>query len=141
MKKRIVLIALLGMALLLPLSAFADTGIGGIAGYGQPTGLSLKFNNFPVISLGWSLKSNWVEGTVDYWFINDKIDRGVLWYLGVGAKGSIGGSYGMGLRVPIGIQWYFMPRFEFFGEIVPGFTILPASGFDMSGGIGLRFHL
>lgn len=141
MKKKTVLLGLIILALMLPLSASADIGIGGIAGYGQPTGLSFKINNFPVVSLGWSLSGKWLEGTVDYWFINDKLDRNILWYLGVGAKGSIGGSFGMGLRVPIGIQWYFMPRFELFGELVPGFSILPASGFDFSGGIGLRFHL
>ena len=142
MKKRILLIALIVLALVLPLALFADTGIGGVAGYGQPTGLTLKFNNFPVVSLGWSLSGNWLEGTVDYWFINSKLDRNVLWYLGGGIKASIGNSnFGLGLRVPLGIQWYFMPRFELFGELAPGFSILPNSGFDFSGGIGLRFHL
>ena len=142
MKKKIILVCLVVFALVLPLSTFADIGIGGIAGYGQPTGLSLKINNFPVVSLGWHLgTSGYVEGTIDYWFINDKLDRNILWYLGGGVKASVGSAFGLGLRVPIGIQWYFMPRFELFGELAPGFAILPSSGFDLSGGIGLRFHL
>jgi len=142
MKKKTVLLGLIILALMLPLSAAADIGIGGIAGYGQPTGLSFKINNFPVVSLGWSISGKWLEGTVDYWFINDKLDRNILWYMGGGAKASVASdNFGLGLRVPIGIQWYFMPRFELFGELVPGFLILPASEFDFSGGIGLRFHL
>jgi len=141
MKKKTVLLGLIILALMLPLSAAADIGIGGIAGYHQPTGLSFKIKNFPVVSLQWSISEKWLKGTVDYWFINDKLDRNVFWYLGGGAKGSIGGSFGMVLRVPIGIQWYFMPRFELFGELVPGYIILPTPNFDFSGGIGLRFHL
>ncbi len=143
MKKKTILLGLIILALMLPLSAAADIGIGGIAGYYQPTGLSLKINNFPVVSLGWHLgSSGYIEGTVDYWFINDKLDRNILWYLGGGVKASVGSDhFGLGLRVPIGIQWYFMPRFELFGELAPGFAILPSSGFDFSGGIGLRFHL
>ena len=140
MMKKIVIVTLFLIMMMVPLTAFADIGIGGIAGYSQPTGLSLKMNNFPVISLGWSLNGNWISGTIDYWFINKKIDRNVLWYLGAGAKASIGDPIGLTFRLPVGLQWYFMPAFELFGEIVPGFAILPDSGFDLSAGIGLRYH-
>ncbi len=140
MSKKILAVSLFLMALLLPVSAFADMGIGGIAGYGQPTGVTFKMDNFPVVSLGWSLYSNVIEGTVDYWFLNNKIDRNILWYFGAGVQMSVGNSFGLGFRVPVGIQWYFMPAFELFGELAPGFTILPASGFNVSGGIGLRYH-
>lgn len=140
MTKKVVITALFLIILLTPLSVFADVGIGGIAGYGQPTGITLKLDNFPVVSLGWSITGNWISGTVDYWFINKKIDRNVLWYLGAGAKASIGSSFGLTFRVPVGLQWYFMPSFELFGELVPGFAILPSSAFDFSGGIGLRYH-
>ncbi len=140
MKKRIVLFAVVILMVLMPAAIFADMGIGGIAGYDQPTGLSFKLDNFPVVSLGWSVSGNWVQGTVDYWFINDKFERNFLWYLGMGAKAAIGNDFGLGLRIPVGAQWYFMPRFELFAELVPGFVILPTSGFDITGGIGLRFH-
>lgn len=140
MKKRFAVILIALLAVVIPAAAFADIGIGGIAGSNQPSGLSFKLDSFPVVSLGWSINNKWVEGTVDNWFINDKLDRNFLWYLGGGVKASIGSSFGLGLRVPIGAQWYFIPRFELFAEIVPGFTILPASAFDLSGGLGLRFH-
>ncbi len=141
MKKRAVMSVVAALMLIAPVLIFADTGIGGVAGYEQPSGLSLKIDNFPVVSLGWSVTGNWLDGTVDYWFINDKLDRNFLWYLGMGSRIYVGDDFGLGLRVPIGIQWYFMPRFELFGELVPGFDILPSSGFDMSAGIGLRFHI
>ncbi|MDA3938350.1 MAG: hypothetical protein PF693_03440 [Spirochaetia bacterium] len=140
MTKKIVVIALFLVVMMIPLSAFADMGIGGIAGYSQPTGVTFKMNNFPVVSLGWSLNGNWISGTVDYWFLNEKIDRNILWYLGAGAKASIGDTIGLTFRVPVGIQWYFMPAFELFAELTPGLAILPASNFDFSGGIGLRYH-
>ncbi|MEA1910353.1 MAG: hypothetical protein U9N32_01595 [Spirochaetota bacterium] len=140
MTKKIILIALFLAVLLFPVTVVADMGIGGIAGYSQPTGLSFKVNNFPVVSIGWSLDGNWISGTVDYWFINKKIERNVLWYLGAGAKMTVGNPIGLTFRVPIGIQWYFMPAFELFGELAPGFAILPKSDFDFSGGIGLRYH-
>jgi len=139
MKKTTAIILFL-LVLIIPVTTFADIGIGGIAGYGQPTGVTLKMDNFPVVSLGWSITGNWISGTVDYWFINGKIKRNFLWYLGAGAKVSVGSSTGLTFRVPVGIQWYFMPAFELFGELVPGFAILPTSGFDFSGGIGLRYH-
>ncbi len=140
MIKKITVIALFLLVLMIPLSAFADMGIGGVAGFSQPTGVTFKMDNFPVVSLGWSLNNNWVSGTVDYWFINKKIQRNFLWYLGAGAKASIDNSFGLAFRVPVGIQWYFMPAFELFGELAPGMAILPGFGFDLSAGIGLRYH-
>ena len=140
MIKKIVIIAFFLVILILPATVFADIGIGGIAGYSQPTGVTLKMNNFPVVSLGWSITGNWISGTVDYWFLNEKLERNILWYFGACAKASVGNSIGLTFRIPIGIQWYFMPAFELFGELVPGFAILPSSGFDFSGGIGLRYH-
>ena len=123
-----------------PLSVFADIGIGGIAGYDQPTGVTFKIDNFPIVSLGWSITGNWISGTVDYWILNEKLERNILWFAGVGVKTSMGKSIGLTFRVPVGIQWYFMPSFELFGELAPGFAILPESKFDFSGGIGLRYH-
>ena len=140
MIKKIIAISLFLIVLMFPLSPFADTGIGGVAGWDQPTGFTLKLDNFPVVSLGWSLNGNYIEGTVDYWFLNKKIGRNILWYFGAGVQASIGNDFGLGFRVPIGIQWYFIPAFELFGELAPGMTILPSSGFNLSAGIGLRYH-
>lgn len=140
MMKKIVIAALFFITVMLPITAFADIGIGGVAGYSQPTGVTFKIDNFPVVSLGWSINGNWISGTIDYWFLNDKLAKSTLWFAGVGVKTSIGDSIGLTFRVPLGIQWYFMPGFELFGELAPGFAILPATNFDFSGGIGIRFH-
>lgn len=140
MIKKFIVISLFLIVMMVPLSVFADVGIGGVAGYSQPTGLTIKLNNFPVISLGWSLNGNWISGTIDYWLINKKIDRNVLWYFGAGVKAYSSDPFGLTFRVPVGLQWYFVPAFELFGEIVPGMAILPDSAFDLSAGIGLRFH-
>ncbi len=140
MKKKIILPCIIFLMLVVPVSIFADTGIGGVMGYGQPTGLSLKFNNFPVVSLGWSLSDKWVESTVDYWLFNSTLDKNIKWYIGAGVKMSIGDDFGFIVRVPVGLQWFFVPGLELFGELAPGISLLPNTDRDLSAGIGLRFH-
>ncbi|MCF6336300.1 MAG: hypothetical protein L3J12_11230, partial [Spirochaetales bacterium] len=69
MVKIIIIVTLFLVVMIIPVTLFADMGIGGVAGYGQPTGVTVKIDNFPVVSLGWSLSTNVIEGTVDYWFL------------------------------------------------------------------------
>jgi len=140
MIKKITVIALFLLITMIPLSAFADIGIGITGGWQQPSGVTFKMNNFPVVSLGLPTNSaNSVSATLDYWFINNKIQRNFLWYVGAGVQANIGGSLNIIFRVPVGIQWYFMPAFELYGEIAPGLSFIPVD-FHYSGGIGLRYH-
>ena len=139
MGKKITIISLLLFILLIPAASFAEIGVGAIIG--EPTGLSFKLGNFPVIGLGWSTFNSSIDATVDMWFINDHFVEMLDWYLGVGAKlGIKSNDFLIGIRVPIGAQWWLTNEFELFAEIAPGLAILPATEFDISGGIGLRYH-
>ena len=118
-------------------------GIGVILG--EPTGLSLRIGNFPILGIAWSL-DNYFHFHMDWWIYSGKLAGPLDWYFGIGGKLSVfdankqGGAIGLGIRVPFGIDWFIIKPLEFFAEIVPGLALVPATGFDIDGAIGLRFH-
>jgi hypothetical protein len=115
----------------------ADTGIGFIVG--EPTGLSLKINRFPVIAVAWSL-DDYFQIHVDYWLKTGKLEHAIHWYIGLGAKVRVNGDANLGFRVPIGLYHFFSKKFELFGELAPGILLIDETKFDVGGGIGLRYH-
>ncbi|MES0490922.1 MAG: hypothetical protein ABUK01_13075 [Leptospirales bacterium] len=127
----------------------AKTGIGVMGG--DPNGITLKFNNFPVIELGYDL--GWGGGSsgsfdlnVDYWIINKPLGgKNFFWFLGIGASVQYGAGsnswFGVGARVPIGLQWFPVPKVEIFAEVAPGLAILPGLGLDVDFGVGVRFYI
>lgn len=51
------------------------------------------------------------------------------------------GSFGMGLRVPFGIEWFNEdPSFSVYFELAPGISIFPETSAEFMGGLGLRYH-
>ncbi len=54
--------------------------------------------------------------------------------------GKKSGSVGLGLRIPLGVEWRpIQPDFAFFAEIVPGISIVPETSAMFQGGLGLRY--
>jgi hypothetical protein len=107
---------------------------------GEPTGLSVRINQFPVLGVAWSAAHNWMYVHGDYIFIDRTLEEQLRWYLGVGAVLHIGdGESGIGGRVPIGLLFPFDPKFELFGELVPGLNLVPEIRFNVGGGIGIRY--
>ena len=146
MKKKIAVLVLAMFAFLAHTQATeARIGIGVMGG--EPSGLTLKFNNFPVIGIGYSFlglnNNDWLHLTVDYWILNPPIGGPFHWYLGIGASVKYPSSsvVGVGVRVPIGIQ--FMPTnwLEIFLEGAPGLRILPNINFDWQASLGIRFYI
>ncbi len=120
-------------------------GIGVIAG--EPSGISMKSGSFPVIGIGWSTILNRLDATVDMWIINEALADPFNWYLGVGGKLGLrfaddkdGGPVGLGVRVPVGLQWWLRGDIELFLELAPGLALLPSTVFDFGGGVGIRFY-
>ena len=143
MKKTIAIILFL-LVLLVPATTFAGTGVGIVLG--EPTGLTFKSGNL-AIGLGWSFASadNRIDATIDWWLINDHFVEMLDWYLGAGAKVGIKLNqdtdiFNIGLRIPLGIQWWPAEELELFAEIAPGLLLVPATEFDISAGIGLRYY-
>ncbi|TVR68589.1 MAG: hypothetical protein EA427_10030 [Spirochaetaceae bacterium] len=120
----------------------ADVGVGIILG--SPTGLSALFGNRVALAAAWDLQSERMHVHGDVWLLRQRLVDPVDWYLGVGGKAQIKSGNGddvrVGVRVPLGVQWYAFPRLELFGEIVPGMRLVPSTSFDLDAGIGIRFH-
>jgi len=124
----------------------ADTGAGLQFGYPGDVALTVKLDHFPVAGLSWSFGSSTYLGTtIDYWLANNKIsDTPLTWYYGGGISASIntgsGDKIGLGLRAPIGLQFYPAKQIETYLELAPGLAVLPGIGFDIGAALGFRYH-
>jgi hypothetical protein len=107
---------------------------------GEPTGVSLRIDHFPVLGFAWSLHHNWMHVQGDYIFIDNVLQDPLRWYLGGGLFIGAGGDHvNFGVRVPIGLQIRFHPNFEVFGELAPGITLIEDTWINIGGGIGIRY--
>ena len=109
---------------------------------GEPTGISVRINHFPILGIAWSAPHDWMYLHGDYYFIDRAIEGGenVRWYLGAGAALLFGDNEaGIAGRVPVGLLFPFDPKFELFCEIVPGLELAPDTRMTVGGGIGIRY--
>lgn len=129
-------------ALLMSSGIAAAAEVAGGAILGEPTGFSLRINNFPVLAFGWALTREQMFINCDYWLLNRPIPDAdpLYWYLGVGGALGIGGHEGaIGCRVPVGFQAVFQRRYEIFGEFALGLSLVPDVRPFGQGGIGFRY--
>jgi hypothetical protein len=142
MKSRFICVLITGAVILASRPAAGAEIAGGLV-LGVPTALSLRINKFPVLAFGWGWAHyhNYMYVNCDYWIIDRPLpDAGRLdWFLGIG--GSVGGGHEgfLGCRVPIGLKGILERRFELFGELAPGISLVPEVGLFINGGIGLRY--
>ncbi len=148
-KKTAVAIITLVIVLTIPLSAAAENKFGAGIIIGEPTGISLKYLDF-ASGIAWSLQ-NHLHIHLDYWIYQDTIKKPVDWFIGAGIKfrymsrdskdrGENDNAFGLGLRIPIGVQWFVIPEVEIFAELAPGISLLPGTDFDIDGGLGARYY-
>ena len=138
MKTRI-FIALLCGAVLIPVSTARSEVAAGII-LGEPTGLSIRINQWPILGLSWSLHREMMYIHGDYYFIDRQLQYPLRWYLGGGVALEVGqGGAGIDARVPVGLLFPFDPKFELFGEIAPGIHLGEDTSPAVAGGIGLRY--
>ncbi|MBN1523882.1 MAG: DUF3996 domain-containing protein [Spirochaetales bacterium] len=144
--KRILLLAAILVFICLG-TASADMGIGAILG--EPTGLSFRIGQFPVLGAAWSFR-DYIHLHADFWILDFTVYAPVDLYVGVGGKVKIfvseskttenqGSSFSVGVRVPVGIQYFPIPEIELFLEITPGISLFPVTSFDADAGIGIRY--
>lgn len=149
--RRIIRLVVLLALLFVPLSAFAQqpktVGIGIILG--QPTGLSVKYwiNNTSAIDVAaaWQFLPTgtaYVHADYLYQIYNlFPVKQGKLpLYFGIGGSVTIQANPTIGIRVPVGIEYLFPDApLDLFVEIAGGMSLFPATRFQGSGGIGLRY--
>jgi hypothetical protein len=147
--KRRLLVLLFTLSALLALDAgetkAQSTELGII--FGEPTGLSAKFwtGGRSAVGLGaaWSLGGSGsmhvhADYLLHYWM------QGVTsLYVGMGARTIIQDDPEIAARVPLGLQLNAAGnRLAFFLELAPTLPLIPesGSGFDVNGGVGMRFR-
>jgi len=143
----------IGLLLLIGLniSAWAQhdpLGIGIVVG--EPTGISLKY---------WTGSTTAIDGAAAWSFNHGGsfyVHADYLWhhfeiidisegkmplYYGIGAKLVLADDAILGVHIPLGISYIFEEApLDVFLEIRPGINLIPATKFDMGGGIGIRYY-
>jgi hypothetical protein len=143
----------------LPILLFAQHQIGLGIIIGSPTGLTAKFllAHKSAISLnaGWNFMGDvGVHITGDYQFLFPNViksEEGVAIkdltpYLGIGGRFRVKhkkdgdtNDFHLGVRIGGGLE-YFLRPIGIFLELYPVVDLIPATDFDLEGGIGARFY-
>jgi hypothetical protein len=117
---------------------------------GEPTGISAKL---------WLGDTSAIDGVVAWSFTNNPSltvhadylfhffdvfsleEKRIPLYVGIGGTISIAPEPDFGVRIPFGATYFFdsIPL-DIFLEVAPIFLFLPATTFDFSGGIGVRYY-
>ncbi len=114
---------------------------------GQPTGLSAKYWVSRLAAfdaaLAWSFADNGsfeIHASLLYHLFYIDVDRDTFpVYLGLGPVFYLRDDVAIGARVPIGITYLFEDvPLSLFLEIAPVVEVIPESGFDITGGVGVR---
>ena len=145
--KRILLIAALLLIINSTNAQNRNFGLGIILG--EPTGLSAKLTTNRINALdfaaAWSFKDNGhLLLQTDYiWHNFDLIQvpsgRFPLYY-GIGGRVIFSNDPLVGIRIPVGLDYQFEREpIDIFIEIVPILDIIPATKFNIGGGLGVRF--
>ena len=154
-KKLALIAAILIAAVNLGFSAKSLTGVGiygnvmmgsGSGALGTGLGLTAKFGNFPVIGAEWNFgkDTSRIAGSVDYWVINSHLTGNLDYYIGLGAYAGLAlgsnSAFDIGGRIPIGIQFWPVDKFEVFAELAPLVGFLPSLGIGGAFRLGMRVH-
>jgi hypothetical protein len=125
-----------------------DFGLGVILG--EPTGISAKYytggSNALAFGAAWSFGRNAnMHLHADYLihrFDLIEVEKGRLpLYYGIGGRVRFADKSTVGIRIPIGLSYYFQnDPLEIFFEVVPILDLTPATNFSGNGGIGLRYY-
>jgi hypothetical protein len=125
-----------------------DLGVGLILG--EPTGLSAKYylggNNALDFGVAWSLgRHAHFHVHADYLrhnFTAIEVETGTLpFYYGIGARVLAGDDGAVGIRIPVGVSYYFQnDPLEIFFEVVPVLDLAPSTTFSGNGGLGVRYY-
>lgn len=154
MKKTLVLSVLLIALVSVPVFSFGIGAAFGVDFIGSTAGpgalLSLKLDQHPaVFGVGFAIAENAFRlgFTADYWLWRANLIEILYLYLGPGVFIDVGlwdngeGTFGVGLRIPIGLQAFIIDPLELFFEVAPtiGFAGGQFPAFNVQGAVGFRF--
>jgi hypothetical protein len=126
-----------------------DSGFGLGIIIGEPTGISAKqwtgSNTAIDGAIAWSFEKEsalHLHGDLLYHsFTPSKIDHGKFaWYYGIGGRVKFEDDSKIGVRVPLGMDYFFgSAPLDFFFEIVPILDLAPSTDFSLNAAIGIRY--
>ncbi|MDO9575046.1 MAG: DUF3996 domain-containing protein [bacterium] len=126
--------------------AAQSTGFGLGVIVGEPTGLSCKLwrgSNTAIDGVAaWSFgKGGALQLHSDYLFHNfNLIKDNIPIYYGIGGKIKFAEKSEAGIRIPLGIDFLLTEApLDIFFELVPLIGLVPATDFEVNGGIGIRY--
>jgi len=145
--KKIFLITVLAALISSTYAQYRGFGLGIILG--EPTGISAKLTTNHInafdFAAAWSFKDRGhLLLQADYiWHNFDliQVPSGRLpFYYGIGGRVIFSNDPLVGIRIPVGLDYQFEREpIDIFVEIVPILDIIPATKFNMGGGLGVRF--
>lgn len=130
------------------------TGIGVYGSFGNTAGamgggvgLSMKWASFPVVGLQYDFNASRVNASLDYYVIDaEGLAKNLSYYLGAGIYGGVAGGDGeaafdFGLRMPFGLQFWPVKKFELFLAPVLAVPLYPSPSvaFGIELGARIRF--
>ncbi len=155
-----VLLSLLVLGTLLaatPVWAAGPAGLSAVGVYGSAgssagalgggIGLSLKWRSFPVVGLQYDLAQARLNASADYYVVDAKGFSGPFsYFVGAGGYVGIGSSSGgvsfdLGLRLPVGIQYWPLKGFELFLSPVLTVPLFPSPQVGFGAEFGVRVRL
>ena len=120
------------------------TGIGAVIG--EPTGVTMRLNrgsnNFQ-FHAAWSFSNDGAfQISGDYLRSGNLSDPDFPpFYFGLGARVKFAEKSTVGIRVPVGINYFFKNYpFEIFGELVPILRVIPDTVFYFGAAAGVRYY-
>lgn len=113
---------------------------------GEPTGLSAKFwtggRSAFDLGLAWSFSGQGSMHIHSNYLRHSSIENNpdLYLYYGLGGRLLMKSEPKVGVRIPLGLQ-YMIPdsRLSLFFELAPMLNLIPATDFDVNGGLGLRY--
>ena len=157
MKKTVFVVLVLCLMGFSSITVFANEGPLGLTGFGVygsvgstagnlggGIGLSLKWGQFPVVGLQYDLSVSRVNASIDYYVIDaEGLARNFSYFVGGGLYAGIGGNgenvaFDMGLRIPVGLQFWPVRKFELFLSPIITIPLVPSPGVGFGAEFGAR---
>ena len=71
-------------------------------------------------------------------FLDSEVKGPAYWYIGSGGYGNWNGD--SGLRLPVGVEWYFEKKLDVYGQLIPHLKIVDTLKFGFDFGFGVRYQ-
>jgi len=109
---------------------------------GGGVGLSLKWSRFPVVGLQYDFTADRFGASVDYYVIDaEGLGSGLSYFLGAGLfAGLAGGTFDFGLRIPFGLQFWPVKKFELYLSPVLSIPLAPTPTVGIGAEFGARIR-